>query len=81
MGAHGPDKPAVLLVHGFGGNSRHWRRNIAELAKGHRVYAIDLLGYGYSDKPDPTLHPVNSIYNFEVWGEQLQGMGVTDEKR
>ena len=36
------------------GRSDHWRKNIAELAKaGHRVYSIDLLGYGYSDKPNP----------------------------
>lgn len=34
--------------------------------------AIDLLGYGFSDKPDPRNHPVNSIYNFETWSQQIQ---------
>jgi hypothetical protein len=36
-----------------------------------RVYAIDLLGYGYSDKPDPLSKPRNSVYNFENWSRQL----------
>jgi pimeloyl-ACP methyl ester carboxylesterase len=46
--------PSVLLVHGFGGNADHWRDNTPALATaGMRAYAIDLLGYGKSDKPPP----------------------------
>jgi len=38
----------LVLVHGFGGNADHWRRNVGPLAAvGFNVYAIDLLGYGY----------------------------------
>jgi len=36
----------------------------------HRVYAIDLIGYGYSDKPNPREIREN-FYTFETWGEQL----------
>ena len=39
----------------------------AELGKWARVYAIDLLGYGYSDKPAPSKTEPNTIYNFEAW--------------
>ena len=47
--------PSVLLVHGLFVNADHWRRNMPALAEaGFRVYAIDLLGYGYSSKPPPT---------------------------
>ncbi len=60
----------VLLVHGFGGNADHWRKNTAALP-GCNVWAIDLLGYGYSDKPDPKLAPPHSLYCFSNWGEQL----------
>ncbi|XP_058073793.1 uncharacterized protein LOC131222654 isoform X2 [Magnolia sinica] len=49
----GNSGPALVLVHGFGANSDHWRKNIPFLAKSHRVYSIDLIGYGYSDKPNP----------------------------
>ena len=43
---------AVLLIHGLFVNSDHWRKTIAGLSSaGYRVYALDLLGYGYSSKP------------------------------
>lgn len=35
------------------GTSDHWRKNTPVLGRSHRAYAIDLLGYGYSDKPNP----------------------------
>ena len=48
----GESGEAVVLVHGFGGNADHWRRTSNALsARGRRVFAIDLLGYGYSDSP------------------------------
>ena len=43
----------LLLVHGFGpgASSYEWRKNIDALAEHFRVYALDLLGYGLSDRP------------------------------
>lgn len=45
--------PAVLFVHGVGAGARAfmWRRNFEPLSHDFRVYALDLLGFGYSDKP------------------------------
>ena len=40
----------LLMVHGLGGNASHWKRNIEELSKQYRCIAIDLPGYGSSDK-------------------------------
>ncbi|XP_038982965.1 pheophytinase, chloroplastic isoform X1 [Phoenix dactylifera] len=40
----------VVLIHGFGASAFHWRYNIPELAKKYKVYAIDLLGFGWSEK-------------------------------
>eukprot|EP01024_Parvocaulis_polyphysoides_P028463 TRINITY_DN2574_c1_g1_i1.p2 TRINITY_DN2574_c1_g1~~TRINITY_DN2574_c1_g1_i1.p2 ORF type:complete len:351 (-),score=31.81 TRINITY_DN2574_c1_g1_i1:214-1266(-) len=67
----GESGPVVLLVHGFGGNCDHWRKNLPELGARSQCYAIDLLGYGYSDKPDPSHLPPNSIYNIENWAQLL----------
>jgi pimeloyl-ACP methyl ester carboxylesterase len=47
----GAGKP-IVLVHGLGGRSEDWTILIPELVRGgHRVYALDLLGYGRSQKP------------------------------
>jgi pimeloyl-ACP methyl ester carboxylesterase len=46
----------VLLIHGRSvelNSWRTWERNIAALAANQHVYALDLLGYGESDKPQP----------------------------
>ncbi|XP_019090530.1 PREDICTED: pheophytinase, chloroplastic isoform X1 [Camelina sativa] len=67
----GTSGPALVLVHGFGANSDHWRKNTPILGKTHRVYSIDLIGYGYSDKPNPREFGGEPFYTFETWGEQL----------
>ncbi len=41
----------VLLIHGIGANSYTWRHLAPVLAANHRVIALDLKGYGRSDKP------------------------------
>ncbi len=43
--------PALLLVHGLLGYSFSWRFCIPALAQHATVYAIDLLGTGFSDRP------------------------------
>lgn len=45
-------KPLVL-IHSFapGASSYEWRKNVDALAEQFRVYVIDLLGFGLSDRP------------------------------
>jgi pimeloyl-ACP methyl ester carboxylesterase len=47
-GEHG--SPLVLL-HGFGESSHQWRLVLPELARHHRVLALDLNGFGYTERP------------------------------
>lgn len=53
----GEGGPAVLLVHGFGGDLDNWLFSIDALAESATVYALDLPGHGQSTKtlPDPSL--------------------------
>ncbi|AFY61618.1 alpha/beta fold hydrolase [Synechococcus sp. PCC 6312] len=56
----------LVLVHGFGAAIGHWRQNIpAWVTAGYKVFALDLLGFGDSDKPDVD-------YSIELWAEMLQ---------
>ncbi|MEL6400793.1 MAG: alpha/beta fold hydrolase [Cyanobacteria bacterium J06626_4] len=56
----------MLLIHGFGASSDHWRKNLPVLAETNQVYAIDLIGFGKSVKPAPG-DPIT--YTFETWGQ------------
>ena len=60
------DRPALVLLHGFGASSGHWRDNAEAIAAaGYRVYAMDLLGFGQSDQPGGRL-------DNRLWSRQLQ---------
>ncbi|NBD15168.1 MAG: alpha/beta fold hydrolase [Cyanobacteria bacterium] len=55
----------LLLIHGFGASIGHWRKNIPVLADaGYQVFALDLLGFGGSEKPALD-------YSVELWQQQL----------
>jgi pimeloyl-ACP methyl ester carboxylesterase len=56
--------PPLLLIHGFGASTDHWRKNISELSQDFSVWAIDLLGFGRAAKPAWT-------YSADLWREQL----------
>ncbi|KAA0924051.1 MULTISPECIES: alpha/beta hydrolase [unclassified Rhodococcus (in: high G+C Gram-positive bacteria)] len=52
VGEHAPDAPLVVLLHGFADFWYSWRHQLAALARsGVRAIAVDLRGYGDSDKP------------------------------
>ena len=59
------ERPALLLVHGFGASTDHWRHNIPVLAQTHEVHAVDLLGFGRSAKP------AGLTYGGALWRDQL----------
>ncbi|XP_024964843.1 uncharacterized protein LOC112505125 isoform X2 [Cynara cardunculus var. scolymus] len=62
----GCEGPAILLVHGFGAFLEHYRDNINDIVEGgNRVWAITLLGFGRSEKP-------NVIYTELMWAEILR---------
>lgn len=48
----GGDGPVLLFVHGLDSNLSIWRHNLDAVADTHRVMALDLPGFGRSDKTD-----------------------------
>jgi pimeloyl-ACP methyl ester carboxylesterase len=43
--------PPLLFVHGLGGCWQNWLENLPDLARDHRVIALDLPGFGASEMP------------------------------
>jgi pimeloyl-ACP methyl ester carboxylesterase len=48
----------VLLVHGFPTSSWDWHHQWPDLARTHRVLALDLVGFGFSAKP--------SVFDYQI---------------
>jgi len=57
--------PALMLVHGFGGSTVAWEKLTPLLAPHFTVYALDLLGFGLSDKP------VEASYTMTAQGDSV----------
>ncbi|KAL4574876.1 hypothetical protein LXL04_021716 [Taraxacum kok-saghyz] len=63
----GSEGPAVVLVHGFGAFLEHYRDNIKNISENgkNRVWAITLLGFGRSEKP-------NVVYTELLWAQFIR---------
>jgi pimeloyl-ACP methyl ester carboxylesterase len=74
--AGNPDKPTVLLLHGFPTSGHMFRNLIPLLAEDYHIIAPDLPGFGFSDAPG---HEVFQ-YTFEnvakVMGDFVEQIGV-----
>lgn len=47
-----PDKPLLLLLHGTGGHAEAYVRNFQSHSKHFWTVAFDMIGHGWTDKPD-----------------------------
>lgn len=63
------DAPPVILLHGFPQSWVTWRYVIPTLAASHRVIAVDLRGYGDSEKPGG----ING-YDNKTMASDIQGL-------
>jgi 2-hydroxy-6-oxonona-2,4-dienedioate hydrolase len=64
----------VVLLHGYGAGMWVWEKQIEVLSRSFKVYVLDLLGHGYSDRPRVDYTP-------EVYIQSLKGfmdvMGIS----
>lgn len=65
--------PAVVLLHGTGGHVETYQRNIGPLAQRYRVIVPDMIGHGYTDRPD--IHYTLDDFAEHVFG-LLDALGV-----
>ena len=61
--------PPIVLIHGFGASSDHWRNNAEIFAsEGFRVFGIDLIGFGKSKQ---NLQSKIKYLDNQLWANQL----------
>jgi len=60
-----PSLPPLFLVHGWGSYHGVWRQTIEELQTSYFCVAVDLLGFGDSDKPS------DADYSIEAQGQRI----------
>jgi pimeloyl-ACP methyl ester carboxylesterase len=64
---------AVVLLAGIGCSVLEWQNNIAALAARHRVYALDMLGHGLTDKPQKNCYAIADLARFTLAFLSAQG--------
>ncbi|MBM7369197.1 alpha/beta fold hydrolase [Gordonia hydrophobica] len=67
--AGSPDKPHAILLHGTGGHWETFAPNLRALSEHFHCVAIDMVGNGFSDKPD---------YDYEIAVYVKQVLGVME---
>jgi len=63
----------VVLIHGYGAGMWVWERQIEVLSRHNRVYALDLIGHGFSDRPKVPYTPEAYILFFRDF---MDGVGI-----
>ena len=64
-----PDRPVILLLHGFPASSHSYRELIPLLSGRYHVLAPDYLGSGFSERPSPD----QITYRFDLLAEHVTG--------
>lgn len=66
-------KPALVLLHGVTGHAEAYVRNLAAHGEHFDVWAIDLIGHGYSSKP---AHPLEILHYIDHVLKFLDAIGA-----
>ncbi|KAF7221554.1 1-acylglycerol-3-phosphate O-acyltransferase ABHD5 [Nothobranchius furzeri] len=71
----GQPRTPLVLLHGFGGGVGLWAQNLDALSSCGPVYALDLLGFGRSSRPEFSSDPEEAEEQFvtalEEWREKV----------
>jgi len=70
----GSNGSAVVLLHGIACSVLEWERNVEALGAKHRVFAVDLLGFGLSDKPEDETYTIRRLSHFVL--DFMSALGI-----
>jgi pimeloyl-ACP methyl ester carboxylesterase len=63
----------LLLIHGFGAGMWVWEKQVDFLSQSYRLYLLDLIGHGFSDRPRISYTP--EVY-IQFLKDFMDGVGV-----
>jgi pimeloyl-ACP methyl ester carboxylesterase len=63
----------IVLIHGYGAGMWVWEKQVEALSRSHRVYALDLIGHGFSERPRISYTPEAYLHFLKGF---LDGVGV-----
>ena len=70
------DNTPIVLIHGYCAGIGVWRYNIDALSESRPLYAIDLLGFGRSSRPNFSKNPLEAENQFvdsiEEWRKRMK---------
>ncbi|MEB3225392.1 MAG: alpha/beta hydrolase [Synechococcus sp.] len=69
----GEGEQAILLIHGFDSSVLEYRYLLPELATYHRVWAVDLLNFGFTERPQNLAFTPETIktHLYHFWQQEI----------
>ena len=64
-------REAIIFLHGSGGYLEAYLRNVVAHAEHFRAFAIDMLGHGFSDKPDHPYEPHHYVEHLRAFCDEV----------
>lgn len=70
----GAEKPPILLLHGFDSSLLEFRRLIPFLSNNHQIWALDLLGFGFTNRQRSIDYSPDTIkqHLYQFWQKMIQ---------
>ncbi|WP_017292381.1 alpha/beta fold hydrolase [Geminocystis herdmanii] len=70
----GKEKPPILLLHGFDSSLLEFRRLMPFLSHNHQVWALDLLGFGFTNRQSSIDYSPDTIkqHLYQFWLKMIQ---------
>jgi pimeloyl-ACP methyl ester carboxylesterase len=65
----------IVLIHGYGAGMWVWEKQVEILSRFYQVYALDLIGHGFSDRPRISYRPETYLHFLKGF---MDGVGIRE---
>jgi 2-hydroxy-6-oxonona-2,4-dienedioate hydrolase len=74
-------KPALVFIHGTGGHAEAYVRNLGPHSEHFHVYSVDMVGHGFTDKPDQSYNFIDLVHHLRDFldAERIDRVSLSGE--